>query len=300
MPCLRVLGFLAVLLAVPTTAAVVTGAPFANAGLDQTVEVNRTVYLDGSGSYDPDGRIVEYAWDIDTPDGSERTPDCAGCARTQFEPTQTGRYNVTLQVEDDDGNVRSDYLYVTVEARHGPSINLTGPDTAESGDDLTYTATATAGDADLSGLVWETNGSFARTTTADGERANDSFTFEYTSDINSVSVRVTDIDGQQASETIDIRDSHDSYGRTANWDYRKYGLNMYETNASDFGDKSYDLEDKTVYTDFNGDGKTMVDGNAVKKSRVDVYDENSNENHFPDENDPSVNGQNVNNSNPDM
>jgi hypothetical protein len=283
MPSPRTIGFLALLLAVATlTTAAAGGAPFANAGLDQTVEVNRTVYLDGGGSYDADGEIVDYTWHIEAPDGTELTPACESCSSTHFKPTRTGRYNVTLQVEDDDGNVRSDFLYVTVEAQRGPSINLTGPSSAESGDNLTYNATATAGDANLSSLTWQKNGSFARTTILNGGRATDHLSFEYASEVDSVSVTVTDMDGQQATETVDIREKQDSYGPTANWDYRKYGVDMTETDASDFGDKSYDLGDRTVYTDFNGDGEISVDtggivevgANTFQDTRVEMKDEN--------------------------
>jgi hypothetical protein len=37
-------------------------APVADAGSDQTVGPRQRVYLDGSGSSDPDGQIVQYHW----------------------------------------------------------------------------------------------------------------------------------------------------------------------------------------------------------------------------------------------
>lgn len=37
-------------------------APVADAGNNQTVRQRQTVYLDGSGSSDPDGQIVRYRW----------------------------------------------------------------------------------------------------------------------------------------------------------------------------------------------------------------------------------------------
>ncbi|HLJ17642.1 MAG TPA: PKD domain-containing protein, partial [Bryobacteraceae bacterium] len=36
--------------------------PVANAGPDQVVSVGQTVQLDGSGSFDPNGTIVQYSW----------------------------------------------------------------------------------------------------------------------------------------------------------------------------------------------------------------------------------------------
>ena len=45
--------------------------PIADAGLDKTVCVGEEVFFDGSGSYDTDGDIVEYAWNFD--DGAIET-----------------------------------------------------------------------------------------------------------------------------------------------------------------------------------------------------------------------------------
>lgn len=55
--------------------------PMADAGLDQTVTVETTVQLDGTGSSHPDGAIAEYEWTIRTPDGREIEPDCPDCER---------------------------------------------------------------------------------------------------------------------------------------------------------------------------------------------------------------------------
>jgi Putative Ig domain/PASTA domain len=41
---------------------IVVNPPVANAGPDQIVKIGSTVFLDGSGSYDPDGSIVSYQW----------------------------------------------------------------------------------------------------------------------------------------------------------------------------------------------------------------------------------------------
>ena len=41
---------------------ILNGIPIADAGVDQTVYDNETVYLDGSGSYDPEGEDLNYHW----------------------------------------------------------------------------------------------------------------------------------------------------------------------------------------------------------------------------------------------
>jgi hypothetical protein len=88
--------------------------PQAEAGLDQEAVVNQTVYLDAGGSLDPDGRIVEYRWSIETPGGTTTAPDCVSCALTQFVPRQAGTYHVTVTVTDDQNASMSDTMYIEV------------------------------------------------------------------------------------------------------------------------------------------------------------------------------------------
>lgn len=52
-----------------TGGAAATGGPMADAGLDQTVTVETTVQLDGTGSSAPDGAIAGYEWTIRMPQG---------------------------------------------------------------------------------------------------------------------------------------------------------------------------------------------------------------------------------------
>ncbi|MWG33998.1 PKD domain-containing protein [Halomarina oriensis] len=91
------------------------GPPLADAGLDQSVTNGTTVFLDGSGSRAPDGRLVGYEWRIETPSGGSVTPHDGSAARTSFVPREIGRYAVTLTVTDDDGETATDTLYVDVE-----------------------------------------------------------------------------------------------------------------------------------------------------------------------------------------
>lgn len=96
-------------------------APLADAGLDQHVELGTTVLLDATGSRDPDGEIETYEWRIDTPDGSIIVPQCPTCGRSEFRPTKTGTYAVTVTVGDDNGVESTDTLYVVVEGSSTPS-----------------------------------------------------------------------------------------------------------------------------------------------------------------------------------
>jgi PKD repeat protein len=85
-------------------------SPIADAGSDQIVFEDDIVNFDGSGSYDPDGIIVNYTWDFgDGNLGYGKFP-------THIYDTP-GSYNVTLTVMDDDNATDSDIMTVTVELR---------------------------------------------------------------------------------------------------------------------------------------------------------------------------------------
>ncbi|WP_242493370.1 PKD domain-containing protein, partial [Haloarcula hispanica] len=101
--------------------------PLADAGLDQSVEREMSVQLDANGSRDPDGTIESVEWSIETPDGATRTPDCQTCVQTTFSPAETGQYNVTVTVTDNDSVSRSDTLHVDVVAAGGPSVSMSAP-----------------------------------------------------------------------------------------------------------------------------------------------------------------------------
>ncbi|WP_435318082.1 PKD domain-containing protein [Haloarchaeobius sp. TZWSO28] len=135
--------------------------PLADAGLDQTVSLGRTVELDARASRDPDGAVTSYEWSIRGPDDSVFTPDCATCSTTAFDANETGRFAVTLTVTDDDGATSNDTLYVTVSNGRAPAISLAGPSSAQRGETTTFTVTLTPGSAPLDRVEWFVDGSRA-------------------------------------------------------------------------------------------------------------------------------------------
>ena len=88
--------------------------PTADSGADQIIFVNGTVVFDASGSSDPDGTIVGYAWTFG--DGGSATG-----IRVSHKYTATGIYNVTLTVEDNRGKTASDICIVTVSELYAPT-----------------------------------------------------------------------------------------------------------------------------------------------------------------------------------
>jgi len=154
----------------PTVTVSADEQPLADAGLDQTVPLETTVYLDGGGSVAPDGSLVDYEWEIERPDGTTTVPDCIGgtCVRATFLPSQVGVYDVTLTVTDDGGRTAQDTLYVTVTDSDGPSVSLTGPNELEVDEPGTFQLSATPGDAPLSSIAWLIDGDRHSSSFVDG------------------------------------------------------------------------------------------------------------------------------------
>jgi hypothetical protein len=81
-------------------------APVAEAGIAQMTFEDNPAYLDGSGSYDPDGAIVKYEWYL----GDK----CIGRTETVLTYLPLGKHVVTLIVEDNHKLTASDEVIVTV------------------------------------------------------------------------------------------------------------------------------------------------------------------------------------------
>ena len=146
-------------------------APLADAGLDRSVTENATVYLDATGSRDPDGEIERYRWRIEQPDGDYTTPVCETCGRTDFVPREPGLYNATVVVTDDDGATSSDTLRVRVSEPNGPSVTVAGPDEVVAGRLAGFSASVSAGGMDLAAVVWRLDDRRLNRTTLAGESA---------------------------------------------------------------------------------------------------------------------------------
>jgi len=100
--------------------------PVAQAGEDQGLELGGAVTLDASGSYDPTGRSLTYAWTlVDVPDDSSLTGVLdPTAASTSFTPDTSGVFIVNLVVNNGVADSAADALLVTVTAdNYAPTAN---------------------------------------------------------------------------------------------------------------------------------------------------------------------------------
>lgn len=102
--------------------------------------------LDAAGSSDPDGTLVEYAFDLG--DGTRITQPEAQLAHVY---ETAGTYTATVTVTDDDGSViTSDPISIVANAR--PVLDAIGNKVVAEQETLSFTATAT--DAENDPLTW--------------------------------------------------------------------------------------------------------------------------------------------------
>jgi len=113
----------------------------------------QTVALDGTGSGDPDGDSLTYAWSQVS--GPQGTLTGANAATASFVPTEIGAYAFNLTVDDGFGGTAVDDVTVTVVNRD-PMANA-GPDQPSAGKYVPISLDATASidpDGDSLSYAW--------------------------------------------------------------------------------------------------------------------------------------------------
>ncbi|EMA11368.1 PKD domain-containing protein [Haloarcula vallismortis] len=251
--------------------------PLADAGLDQSVERATTVQLDANGSRDPDGTVEAFEWTIEAPDGTTRTPDCPTCVQTTFSPAETGQYNVTVTVTDDDGASRSDTLHVDVVAAGGPSVSVSAPTALPTDSRRNLTANVTAGDADLRTLAWVVNGTPRNQTQLTGINGTSTITHTF-NESGPVSVRAIAYDaaGRRgvANRTIQVAGSSGTGGRSCpagSSNYYVDGSHKGCTSAAmEIGDTHVDVDGKPgLWTHVNGELTQIIEPEDMNRMSID-------------------------------
>jgi hypothetical protein len=103
-------------------------APLADPGTERSVEIGTLVELDGTGSSDPDGDTLSFAWNFSSrpPESAVELMD-AETATPSFTPDVTGDYLLRLQVSDGELS-DAKALLVTVGEENRAPIASAGED----------------------------------------------------------------------------------------------------------------------------------------------------------------------------
>jgi len=162
----------------------VNAAPVAEAGTDQTSIVGATVSFDGSSSYDVDGDVASYSWDMG--DGTVLSG-----AAIDHVFAGSGTFTVTLTTMDDTGvanNTATDTLVVVVNAPPEPAI-ASLPRPVAVGEVTSLTAAASVDpDGEIVTYMWE----FGDGAMAEGPDVQYAWT---TPGVKTVALTVTDNSG---------------------------------------------------------------------------------------------------------
>ena len=98
-------------------------APVADAGANRSALLLATVFLDGSGSSDPDGDPLTCVWTFETrPGGSAATLSGDTAESCSFVPDVVGTYVVRLVVSDGELDSASDSVTITVVEEDGAIV----------------------------------------------------------------------------------------------------------------------------------------------------------------------------------
>ncbi len=120
--------------------------PVADAGKDLNVKTGQPVTLDGSNSYDPEGKMISYEWSFtQIPQGSSVTDASlsdAASAKPKFTPDKDGSYVILLTVSDGMLSGEDDVLITAATPNVPPNADAGAGQSVATGDSVTLDGTA--------------------------------------------------------------------------------------------------------------------------------------------------------------
>ncbi len=127
-------------------------APAADAGDDQEVEGQSLVAMDASGSSDPDGDLLTYAWQ-QTSGPIVALSDSTAVKPTFLAPLQKAVLTFEVVVSDGEDSSPADSITITV-ANHAPSADAGDDQTVTGGDEVTLSGSGYDTDGDPLTYQW--------------------------------------------------------------------------------------------------------------------------------------------------
>ena len=215
--------------------------PVSEAGGPYTVNEGSSVKVDASGSSDPDGDNLTYAWDLDNDGTYENT----GVTATLTPSDGNANIIVGLQVSDGNGGVSTDTATVTV-TNVDPTVGHINPpiDPLSAGTTVTASANFTDPGADTHSALWN----WGDGTTSPGNVTDTSVAGSHiytTAGIYTVTLTVTDDDGGIGSAAymyIVIYDTSGGFATGGGWITSPVGAYLADPNLT--GRANFNIDTK--------------------------------------------------------
>jgi PKD repeat protein len=209
-------------------------------------QTGQTVAFDGTGSWDLDGQITKYEWDLDGDGSYETDTDTAASTSTTY--SSPGTIDVKLRVTDNDGKTDEADASLTVQSPPTASFDFSPP-SPSTGETITFTSDSTDADGTIASEAWDFNndGQFDDAT---GSSPTTSFA---NPGAHQVSLRVVDDDGLSDITTRIV--SVENRAPTASFDFSPSSPKTNETIT--FSSSSSDPEGplQSQEWDFDNDGE---------------------------------------------